>query len=174
MSNLKTKSNSFIGGDVSLGITFWVFYFLIPILLLAPLVLIFMLESNILNIIYGVFFIAYFLVCSIAVWNSAEKYNGDKSLAALSKLIVIISLLSMAITYADSSFNDNYYSFSLTTKNYTCPSDIEIEWDECYGRFVNEEGDILTGYWILDDLYSGTLIDRESDHVSIYRNFTEI
>lgn len=174
MSSLQTKSYSFINGDLGLAKTFWLFYVLIPILLIFPFVFVLLLESNLLNVIFGVFYIGYCVVCSIAVWNSAEKYNGDKLLVNSSKFLVSIGILSIAVGYADSLLNDNYYTFSMSAKNDLCPLDTGIEWDECYGSFVSEEGDIFTGYWILDELYSGTLIEQDSDDISIIRNYSAI
>ncbi|BDQ33677.1 hypothetical protein [Pseudodesulfovibrio portus] len=87
-------------GEVDLARTFWVFGFTVGVLFRgAGLLLAVLAEKNIgfaaVLLSFGVFLIVYQVFISVAVWRSADRYQGYRGWAFLAKAMVVLGVVQL-------------------------------------------------------------------------------
>ncbi len=103
-------------GDISLKITFWIWFIIINIVLSKSIEFLFNKQtikelniSSYLVIIISIIYSLYLLFVFIAIWRSSTKYNGPKLWSILSKIVVIANSIHFGHTFYEKSllhFND--------------------------------------------------------------------
>ncbi|MHA3318962.1 hypothetical protein [Legionella pneumophila] len=147
-------------GDISLGITFWVFG---VVVLGCFRILFYFINQNYISIIvkygnYPIYILSaiallYSFFIWIAIWSSSIKYNGSKFIAAVAKVIVIISVANTLVAYNNLLFeHENVDTNNLEQVVHTLNKGLPTKIDEhvelykislnnktiiYYARFVN-------------------------------------
>ncbi len=91
-------------GEYSLVKTYWVFYVLMWNLTLLPLAIFRQLSQNtqdsylILGLLFAIIFVTYGCIVIVGLWRSANKYGGWWLWANLVKVVVVIGVLTVAIS----------------------------------------------------------------------------
>ncbi|AFL68664.1 hypothetical protein [Sulfurospirillum barnesii] len=90
-------------GDISLFTTFWIYGFLIQYILAFIFSTLGKLYNQQLWLVFLICFLAfleiiYAFFASIAIWRSANKYQGDKKWADGAKLYIVISIYMLIST----------------------------------------------------------------------------
>lgn len=89
-----TFASDYLGGRIPLGRVFWLYG------VVGGFVLSFLLESSKGSALYqvlGVVLLAYLVCWYVAMWRSSASYKGPTSLRVLSRLLVLVPLLGIAL-----------------------------------------------------------------------------
>ena len=104
----------FWNGDISLVISYWVIGVILNVIVsftMGFVVTFFLLlldssETSI-NIVLNLFIIAWVIFLTVGIWRSANKYQGKKIWANLTKIILIIGIIYLLV---DTIVNPNLFT----------------------------------------------------------------
>ena len=120
-------------GEYSLGITFWVFFVAIPmgfsmLIVIVLMVLMFSTESMMTEIptpesmrasmetflkvfkVHILVSMAYYPICCVGLWRSANNYEGPSHWRILAKIIAVITLISLPFQFLNIMFMESMVS----------------------------------------------------------------
>lgn len=89
-------------GDISLVVTFWVFYVLVGFLIGFIAVLI---EASLnLKGVYYIITFPWFIFSIVALWRSSKKYRGSVSWRNAAQIVVFVGVLAFILMVVDDFF----------------------------------------------------------------------
>lgn len=110
---IKTYLLKFIKGELSLKVTFWAWFVLFSFVLeyfISPIFNI----SETLSVIYFIFMFIYTFAIFLAVFKSANRFQGSKVWSYLAKAIITINLF-LSVSYFIELFQETYLEdYSIT------------------------------------------------------------
>ena len=100
ISNLELNLLKLFKGDLPLYKSYWIYYVLGNFLISAPLLLVtkFQIQKFIYSFsLYLVINLIYYFSSCIGVWRSSQSYKGNKILAFLARIVVVIGIITTVL-----------------------------------------------------------------------------